>query len=279
VASTSEARALKSRVASAPRPATLRLRERLLSPLRAALLPALSIAALLLIWQLVALYVDAPRRLPSPAAVLATIAQLGASGELFYQLGVTLARVAGSFVLAMAIGTALGIAMGRSLPLDRVGHPWLVFFLNVPALVTIVLAYIWIGLTETALIVAVAANKIPNVVVTLREGSRALDRSLLEMAACFKIGRWRTLRYVVLPQLYPYLAAAARSGLALIWKIVLVTELLGRSNGVGFEIGLYFQLFDVTGILAYTVAFVVVIQLIEWTVLLPIERHASRWRR
>ena len=79
--------------------------------------------------------------------------------------------------------------MGRSLPLDRFGHPWLVFFLNIPALVTIVLAYIWIGLTETAVIVAVAANKIPNVVVTLREGARALDRNLLEMAACFRIGR------------------------------------------------------------------------------------------
>ena len=60
---------------------------------------------------------------------------------------------------------------------------------------------------------------------------------------------------------------------------MLVTELLGRSNGVGFEIGLYFQLFDVAAILAYTVAFVIVIQLIEWTLLLPLERHVSRWRR
>ncbi|MDX1541292.1 MAG: ABC transporter permease subunit, partial [Geminicoccaceae bacterium] len=86
-------------------------------------------------------------------------------------------------------------------------------------------------------------------------------------------------RHVVLPQLYPYLTAAARSGLALIWKIVLVTELLGRSSGVGFQIGLYFQLFDVTSILAYTVAFVAVIQIIEWLVMLPLERHVTRWRR
>ena len=70
-----------------------------------------------------------------------------------------------------------------------------------------------------------------------------------------------------------------RSGLALIWKIVLVTELLGRSSGVGFQIALHFQLFDVTGILAYTIAFVAIIQLIEWTILLPLERHVSRWRR
>ncbi|HEX5796610.1 MAG TPA: ABC transporter permease [Geminicoccaceae bacterium] len=276
MATTGEARTLAGQAAAgAPHDATPGLIERLWP----ALLPAVSILALVLVWQIAAWLADNPRRLPSPAAVLVMLTQLTLSGELLYHLGVTLWRVAASFVIAMLIGTALGVAMGRAPLFDRLAHPWLVFFLNIPALVTIVLAYIWIGLVETAVIVAVAANKIPNVMVTLREGARALDRNLLEMASVFRIGRRRTLQYVVLPQLYPYIAAAARSGLALIWKIVLVTELLGRSNGVGFEIGLYFQLFDVTGILAYTVAFVIVIQMIEWTLLLPLERHVGRWRR
>ncbi len=47
--------------------------------------------------------------------------------------------------------------------------------LNIPALVTIILCYIWCGLTEVAAIVAVAVNKIPNTVVTVREGARAVD--------------------------------------------------------------------------------------------------------
>ena len=59
-------------------------------------------------------------------------------------------------------------------------------------------------------------------------------------------------------QLAPYLAAAARSGLSLVWKIVLIVELLGRPNGVGFEIGTAFQLFDVRRILAYAIVFVLV---------------------
>ena len=66
--------------------------------------------------------------------------------------------------------------------------------------------------------------------------------------------------------------------MALIWKIVLVAELLGRSDGVGFQIQVYFQLFDVTGILAYTLAFIVVVQLIEWLALQPLERQANLWR-
>jgi NitT/TauT family transport system permease protein len=65
----------------------------------------------------------------------------------------------------------------------------------------------------------------------------------------------------------------------LIWKIVLVVELLGRSNGVGFQIQIYFQLFDVTLILAYTLAFILVAQSLEWVVVQPLERWATRWRR
>ena len=101
----------------------------------------------------------------------------------------TLARVAASFAIAMAVGTALGIAMGRMPLLDRFLDGWLVLFLNVPALVTIILAYVWFGLTESAAIAAVAVNKIPNVIVTLREGARTLDRDYLEMAEAYRLGR------------------------------------------------------------------------------------------
>ena len=73
--------------------------------------------------------------------------------------------------------------------------------------------------------------------------------------------------------------AATRSGLALIWKIILVVELLGRSNGMGYQLHLFFQLFDVASLLAYTFAFVAVIQLIELLLLKPLDRKARRWRR
>jgi NitT/TauT family transport system permease protein len=238
----------------------------------------LSFAALLLLWELASLPAD-PRKLPSPQIVAGVLIDGIADGSLPYHIGVTLARVAVSFVLAMAIGVAIGIAMGRRPRLDRFFDGWLVLFLNIPALVTIVLCYVWFGLIEAAAIAAVALNKIPNVIVTLREGARALNRDYLEMAEVFRLGPAKTLRHIVLPELFPFIVAAARSGLALIWKIVLVVELLGRSNGVGFEIGTFFSLFDVKGILAYTIAFAAVIQLIELALLRPLERRANQWRR
>jgi len=219
-----------------------------------------------------------PRMLPGPQTVGLALWTEAQSGALAFHLGATLARVAISFVLAMAIGTALGIWMGRSRLADRLADPWLVALLNLPALVIIVLAYVWAGLTETAAIAAVALNKLPNATVTVREGARSLDRSLDEMAHVFGMSRWVRLRHVLIPQLAPYLAAATRSGLSLVWKIVLIVELLGRPNGVGFEIGIAFQLFDVTRILAYAIAFVLVMLAIETFLVQPIERHVSRWR-
>jgi NitT/TauT family transport system permease protein len=153
-----------------------------------------------------------------------------------------------------------------------------VVLLNLPALVIIVLAYVWIGLNEAAAIVAVALNKLPNAVVTLREGARTLDRDLDEMAAVFGFSAWKRWRHVVLPQLAPFFAAATRSGLSLVWKIVLVVELLGRPNGVGFEIGTAFQLFDVATLLAYALPFTAIMLAIETLLVQPFERHAARWR-
>ena len=82
----------------------------------------------------------------------------------------------------------------------------------------------------------------------------------------------------VLPQLAPYIAAAARSGLSLVWKIVLVAELLGRPNGVGFEIGVAFQLFDIPLLLAYSLSFAAVVLIIETVLVQPFEARLSRWR-
>ena len=241
------------------------------------LVSVLSVAGFLLIW-FVAAQLAESRLLPGPGAVLDYIYQETVHGELLTQLGITLWRVIASFVVAMAIGSVLGLAMGQMPALNRALDPWLIVLLNLPALVIIILAYVWFGLNEAAAIGAVALNKIPNVIVTLREGARALDPGLDEMARAYRLSPLSKLRNVTLPQLQPYFAAASRTGLSLIWKIVLVVELLGRPNGVGFELHLNFQLFNVTAILGYTLAFVAVMLAIEYLLVQPIERHSTRWR-
>jgi len=245
-------------------------------------MPVLSAAgpllALLVLWTLAA-HMWPSRALPPPDQVWRVLLREAANGDLLFNLSATLARVAAAYVVSMVVGSVIGVFLGVSRRADQFFNAWVILFLNIPALVIIVLAYIWFGLNEAAAIGAVAVNKIPNVIVTVREGARALDRRYAEMAAVYRFSPADRLRHVVLPQLQPYLAAASRSGIALIWKIVLVVEFLGRSNGVGFQIHLYFQLFDVAAILAYALSFVALMLLIELFVVQPFERHATRWRQ
>ena len=245
---------------------------------RPQILHALSLLLFVGLWQGLAVYLQADS-LPAPATVIAVLWRETVSGQLPYHLGVTLFRLVISFTIAMLLGCAIGIALGRSRRLDAFFDNWLVIFLNIPALVTIILCYVWFGLVETAAILAVVVNKLPNVVVTIREGTRALDQDLLDMARCYHFGRRKTFVHVIWPQLHPFVMSATRTGLALIWKIILVVELLGRSNGMGYQLHLFFQLFDVASILAYTIAFVAVIQLIELIVLKPLDKKDQRWRR
>lgn len=236
-----------------------------------------SMVTLLVLWELGARIVDSSV-LPDPWQVAASIYAHAAAGELLYHVGITLARVGVSFFIAMALGTALGVFMGRNRRWNVLLDGLLVVGLNVPALVIIILCYIWFGLGEFAAILAVAVNKFPIVVVTMREGARAIDKDLLQVAEAFRLNRQRTFFKVYLPQLYPYLVASARSGLALVWKIVLVVELLGRSNGVGFKLSVYFQFFDITSILAFSFAFIAVVMAIELVLFGPLDRRLTEWR-
>lgn len=232
---------------------------------------------LTLLWQLVALQAHS-RVLPTPVAVFAVLWNELSAGELLFHLGRTITRVAISFVLAMLSGVALGMLMGHSRRWDRVLDSFLILGLNIPALVTTILCYIWFGLGETAAIAAVVINKIPMVAINLREGARAVDHTLMEVADVYRLTQSERFWRVYVPQLYPYLFSSARNGLALIWKIVLVVELLGRSDGVGFQIGSFFHFFDITSILAYTLAFSGVIFLLEAVLLRPLENRLNRWR-
>jgi NitT/TauT family transport system permease protein len=239
----------------------------------------ISLVGLIALWAVAAWWGADPTVLPGPSEVWGIFLHETASGELPRHMMATLRRVIFAFALAMIFGLVIGIAMGLHDTLNRWFGAWLVVLLNVPALVVIVLCYLWIGLNEVAAITAVALNKTAMVAVTIREGVHALDPKLKEMSQSFKMPPVTRFRHVIFPQLWPYIASSTRNGLAIIWKIVLVVEFLGRSDGVGFQIHLYFQLFETGYVLAYALSFVALMLVLEYGVIGVIEQRATRWRR
>lgn len=236
-----------------------------------------SLFTLLIIWQL-SVWWFSPQDLPSPVAVMQSLVWHIDQGTLLNDLWVTVTRVLISFACAMVLGCIIGIMMGANRTVNLIGDGLLLILLNIPALVTIILAYIWFGLVEAAAILAVVINKFPVVVITMREGARNIDEGLLDVGRVFTIPKRTLFLQVYLPQLYPYIMTSARNGLSLIWKIVLVVELLGRSDGIGFALHSFFQFFDIASILAYTCAFVMVIFVLEAIAFRPLDKVIARGR-
>lgn len=193
-------------------------------------------------------------------------------------MGTTLLRVVVSFALSLLLGTLIGALSGFSRMLDALLEAWVVLGLAIPRILLVVVAYLLIGLNDVAAIAALVLMLIPQVVVQMREGIRSMDPKLIEMAHAFRRPRAQIWRQVIVPQLMPYLVGTARSTFSLTWKMVVFVELLGRTNGVGYQINFYFQMFEMRGILAYGVAMTLVLAAVDFAMLYLSER-AFRWRR
>jgi len=240
------------------------------------LLQGLSFWSLLLAWLFLS-WALGPQVFPGPGETLGFLLR-EAQGPLWHHLGITLLRVGLAFLMAMALGVALGVLTGLYRLADRLLEVWVVLGLNIPRILPVVVAYLVLGLNEAAAILALVVILVPQVVVQIREGVRALDAKLLEMARAFRRPKSLVLRHVVLPQLVPYVLGTARGTLSLAWKMVVLAELLGRTSGVGYQINFYFQMFEMRGILAYGLAMTIVLALADKALLL-LGEGLSRWRR
>ncbi|RIH89397.1 putative aliphatic sulfonates transport permease protein SsuC [Calidithermus terrae] len=237
----------------------------------------LSLLSIVLVWLLLS-WLMGRTVVPGPLETVAFLAREHERGQLWLHIGITLWRVMVAFAITMALGVLIGVAVGASRTLDRLLEAWVVTGLAVPRILPLVVCYLLIGLNDTAAIVGLVIILVPQVVVQMREGIRAIDVKLVEMARALRRPRGQIWRQVVLPQLAPYLLGTARGALSLSWKMVVFAELLGRTSGVGYQINFYFQMFEMRGILAYGLAMTLVLAAVDLTMLALGER-AFRWRR
>lgn len=236
----------------------------------------LSILLCIITWQLLSLMINS-ELFPSFVDIVKNLFEQILHKDLIFHLLITLKRVFISFFIAMFMGIIIGIWMGIFSKNNSISNIFLIVGLNIPAIVTIMICYIWFGLSDFAAILAVVINKVPIIVVNIKEGVKAVDKKYMDLVKIYNIDKKDVLKKIYLPQIYPYIMATTRLTISLIWKIVLVVELLGRSDGVGFKISMFFQNFDITSILSYTFAFIFIVMFVEM-LLNSIDKRLTKWR-
>ena len=233
--------------------------------------------AMLVIWQVAAYYLPFGT-LPNPLEVSVEMWEIVASGALVSDFFASVLKTFAGFGVAVLIGAPVGYLMGRY-------NYWRAFFLDgvtvagtIPALTYAVLSLIIFGLSNLGPVLAVALVSTPYVALNVAEGIRGVDQNLVRMSQAFGRSPQQIRRDVFIPTIVPYLFAAVRMSFAVAWKVEALTEVFGGTNGVGFQIRTEYQLFNITGVIAWMALFIVFMLLIERLLLRKLEQRVLAWR-
>jgi NitT/TauT family transport system permease protein len=242
-----------------------------------------SLVVLVLLWWAASAAIHDHQILPGPAAIARTIVAdfrtPGPEGEsAYFDVGVTLARIFVAFTASMIAGIGIGLAMGLNRTFERSLLALLPLMLTMPTILMVFVAIMWFGYSESGSLVAVMAVVTPYVAVNMYEGTKAMDKSLIEMGVTFRAPQPLLLRKVYLPQLLPYIFSAFRYAFGATWKIVALAETFGLKFGIGYMFFFWFQQFEMTQVLAWIVMFVVLMLILEHGLFARLEARAFAWR-
>jgi ABC-type nitrate/sulfonate/bicarbonate transport system permease component len=203
--------------------------------LQALLLPA----ALVLAWQVWALTLPADTRAPAPVRVVATFVDLLVHGGLTSATLQSLGRVATGFLLALVLGTGLGMLMGSRRSVRDNLDPIIESFRPIAPMALLPVAILWFGTgTPAALSIVTYAAFFPLLVNTVHGVSR-VDRGLVQAALTMGLSQPRILTRVVLPAALPSVLLGARLAMGVAWTAIIAAELaVGAKSGGGASGGI-----------------------------------------
>jgi NitT/TauT family transport system permease protein len=233
-------------------------------------------ASILAVWWFAAVVLP-PDVVPPPPQVAVAMGKLLASGDAWFHLHQTLTRILLGFAVSALLGMAIGLLMGVGRRMAMYLEVWVTFIITIPSLCWAIIALAWFGLRNSAAVFTIVAITCPLIAVNFWSGVRHVDMSLVEMARAFHARRALIIRRVVLPQLVPYAIAATRYGLPLAWKMAIISEMLGLSNGVGYMLIYWFHVLNMVQVFAWMLLFTAVMLTVEYLAIKPLERASLRW--
>jgi NitT/TauT family transport system permease protein len=242
-----------------------------------------SVIILLLVWWIAAKLMHDPDVLPGPAAIAVTIAEdfvnPGPAGHsAVFHIALTLGRIFTAFAVSMLVGVVIGLSMGRSRLVEGALLGVIPLMLTIPTILMVFLAVMWFGFSEAGGLVAVMAVVTPYVAVNIFEGTKAMDKSLIDMGLAFKAQQPLLIRKVYLPQLMSYIFSAFRYAFGMTWKIVALAETFGLKFGIGYMFFFWFEQFNMVQVLAWIIIFVLLMLALEHGLFARLESRAFAWR-
>ncbi|WP_394553538.1 ABC transporter permease subunit [Agromyces sp. MMS24-JH15] len=245
--------------------------------------PVLFVLALLVAWQLyVVIAQPRPDIVPSPADVFDSIATAWESGRLQLAVATSLERGILGFLIAVAVGTPLGLLLAEVRPLRRAIGPVISGLQVLPSVAWVPAAIIWFGLTDATAYFVILMGAIPSIVNGLIAGVEQVPPQLRRVGTVLGAGWFRLPTLVVLPASLPGYVAGLKQGWAFSWRSLMAAEIITTGGTIGFGLGTMLdqsrELADLASVLATILTILTIGVLIELVFFAPLERRMLRRR-
>ena len=212
-----------------------------------------------------------------PSAIAARFWDSAAHGQLLSDLRYSSTNFAIGFVLAAITGIVMGILVGWYSRLEMILGPFLTALYATPRVAMVPLIIIWFGIGMWSKVFVVFISAFFPVLVNTIGGVRAIDHDLLRAARAYCASDWQIFTTVAVPGVVPFILTGLRQGVALGLIGVVVGEMFGGSQGIGFMVAYGGQTFATdtlfVGVLIIAFAGILLTSAAE-----KLERHFSRWR-
>src|SRR5450830_1262362 len=176
------------------------------------------------------------------------------------------------------IGTTLGLALGSSKTLARFFEPILAIFNTVSSAIWAIFAILWFGISDATTVFVVFMTAMPLILTNVWKGAQTVDHSYVGLARSFRMSRLQILRKIYLPTILPYFFSGARLAFGFGWRVSLVAETLGSSDGIGYRLRQASDLVQSDQVFAWTALLITMMLVLEAGVLKPLENHLFRWK-
>jgi NitT/TauT family transport system permease protein len=194
-----------------------------------------------------------------------------------YDIGITIWRVLGGFILAALVAVPLGIMMGAYKPVEAFFEPFVSFARYLPASAFIPLLILWAGLGEAQKLLVIFIGSVFQIVLMVATAVGQTRRDLVEAAYTLGAGDAGVVRRVLMPMNAPEIAEILRLVLGWAWTYVIVAELIGSSAGIGHMI-IDSQALMATGQIIFGIIVIGVIGLVSDFAFKMLNRWLFPWR-
>ena len=195
---------------------------------------ALSVASILLIWEAASRAFGLVLLFPPPTVTLRRFVELLATGELERAALISLLRIFAGFVVGSVLGALLGLLMGSFGTVRALAEPYVHFFRFVPPLAWFAPVLLWFGSGEGARVILIVYTTIFVVALNAMTGVAAVPRNKVRMARSFGASDVDIFRLVTLPACAPYIFTGMRIALGNSFMTIVVAEILGARDGLGY---------------------------------------------